>query len=253
MKKHFSRALALLLALVMVLSAMPVLSFATEEREQAHLINGLPGDQAYGVIYNMDGYVMGFDLADGKAPAKSVTVSTDGKTINGLPNGTAVFKFIKADSDSEYYLTLGGKYLTCKDLDSQTKEKLVLTDTKESGSKWTILADKGGASGYYNIKNAEYQWENSHGGFDDVYLEQYRGSTFGPYSYQSNNASYFQMKFFSTSPDKDGRVGEVVEAGPLPTDGGKYVIYNQYAKAVMGQPTGEDVAAPALQAAAATV
>ncbi len=252
MKKHFSRALALLLALVMVFSTMPVLSFATEEGEEATLIDGMPGDQAYGVIYNAEGFVMGFDLDNGKAAAKSVTLSTDASKISSLPNGTAIIRFIKAGSDADYYLTIGGKYLTCKDLDDKNKEKLVLTDTVETGSKWTILADQAGADGYFNIKNAEYQYESK-----DVYLEEYTNkagvSTFSPYSYKSSTATLFQMKFYSTSPDEDGRVGEVNEAGALPVNGGKYVVYNAEAKAVMGQPTGKDAAAPALLPAAAEV
>ncbi len=253
MKKHFTRALALLLALVMVLSVMPVLSFATEEGEEAVLIDGMPGDQTYGVIYNANSFVMGFDLEDGKAPAKPVTLSTDENKISSLPNGTAIIQFIKADSDADYYLTVGGKYLTCKDLDDKNKEKLVLTDTVEPGSKWTIVADQAGAAGYFNIKNAEYKWDGS----TDVYLEEYTNkagvSTFSAYSYNSKNPGLFQMKFYSSSPDEDGRVGQPTETGALPVDGKTYVVYNAAAKAVMGQPTGADVAAPALLAAAAVV
>ena len=101
MKKHFTRALALLLSLVMVLSTLPVLSFATEEGEEAILIDGMPGDQAYGVIYNASGFVMGFDLDNGKAAAKSVTLSTDESKISSLPSGTAVIRFIKARADAD--------------------------------------------------------------------------------------------------------------------------------------------------------
>ncbi len=247
MKKRFSRALAMLLAVVMLFSVMPVMAENNvEEGTAATFVNGLPEDGTYGVIFNAEGYVMGADLADGKAPAKTATASTDGKTIPNLPNGTAVIKFIKTGSD--YYMTIGGKYLTVKDLDENNKEQLVLTDEIETGSKWTFIADQAGLSGYYNIKNAEYKWNGG-----DVYLEQYRGSQFSPYKYNSNSASLYQMRFAQTGADDDGRVGEAVEAGALPVDGQTYVVYNYYAKAVMGQPTGADIAAPALLAAPAVL
>ena len=252
MKKHFSKALALLLALAMLLSVFPVMSFAVEEGEQARFLNGLPADGSYGVIYNVDGYVLGADLDNGKAPAKKAELSPDQSGIKALPNGAAVLKFIK--TGSVYYLTIGGKYLTVKDLDENTKEKLVLTEAVEPGSKWSIIPDKAGVDGCWNFLNAEYKWNGS----SDVYLEQYTSygsSSFSPYSYNPNSssfkASYFQMKIAATEADEDGRVGEIAIAGDLPADGGKYVVYNAAAKAVFGQPTGEDVSAPALLAAAA--
>ena len=241
MKKHFSRALALLLALVMVLSAMPVLSFATEEGEEAIAIDGLPGDQAYGVLFNADNYVMGADVG-GSAPAKSVEVTTDGRKIKSLPNGTAIIRFVKSGSD--YVFQIGSKYLALNDA-----EELVLVDELGTNgyAKWSIVPDQAGKAGYYNVKNVGFQYNGN-----PVYLEVYNGAI-KPWSYKSTTPSYYQFKFFSTSPDEDGRVGEVVEAGPLPTDGGKYVIYNHSGKVVMGQPTGEDAAAPALLAVPATV
>ena len=252
MQKHFSKALALFLALVMILSVFPVVGLAVEEGAQADFISGLPEDGSYGVIYNADGYVMGFDLDNGKAPAKKVSLNADQSGIASLPNGTAVVKFIKTGSD--YYLTIGGKYLTVKDLSDSDKEKLVLTDSVETGSKWSLIPDKAGAAGYWNFLNVEYKYINSQGNPQDVYLEQYTNpggvSTFSPYSYKSSTASLFQMKIAATEADDDGRVGELFEAGSLP-ENGSYVIYCDNAKAVFGQPTGEDVAAPALLAASA--
>ncbi len=251
MSKHKTRALALLLALVMVLSALPVTAVAVDEGSAASFVNGLPADGSYGVLYNAEGYVMGADIADGKAPAKAATATTDGKKIQSLPNGTAIVRFIRTGSD--YYMTVGGKYMTVKDLDADNKEKLVLTDAVEHGSKWTFVPDQAGKAGYYNIKNAEYRWN----GTGEVYLEQYRGQQISPYSYYAKDkngndtTALYQFKVASTEADEDGRVGEIMEAGALPVNGGKYVIYNHNAKAVMGQPTGADVAAPALEAAAA--
>ncbi|MBQ1677949.1 MAG: 5'-nucleotidase C-terminal domain-containing protein, partial [Oscillospiraceae bacterium] len=246
MKQHFSKALALFLAVVMVISVLPVMAFAVDPGTPAPFLSALPEDGSYGVIYNADGYVMGFDLENGRAPAKQVSLSADGGSISDLPNGAAVFKFIKTGSD--YYMTLGGKYLTVKDLDAQNTEKLVLTDGVETGSKWSFIPDKGGAAGFWNILNLEYKWNGG-----DVYLEQYKGQNFSAYSYQSNNPGYFQMKIAATEADEDGRVGEIMEAGELPADGSKVVVYNDYAKAVFGQPTGADIAAPALLPAAATL
>ena len=89
MKKRFSKALALLLALVMVLSVLPVMALAeVAENSPATFISGLPEDGSYGVIYNADGYVMGFDLDNGKAPAKKVTLTPNQGGIASLPNGT---------------------------------------------------------------------------------------------------------------------------------------------------------------------
>ena len=178
MKKHFSKALALLLALVMVLSVFPVLSFATEEGETATLINGLPEDGAYGVIYNADGYLVGADVNGGSAPAKTATVSSDGASIPSLPNGTAVVKFVKTGSD--YILQLGGQYLALND-----SEELILTDEiGENGyAKWTFVTDQAGAAGYYNIKNVGFQYNGG-----PVYLEVYKGAI-KPWSYKASSAS----------------------------------------------------------------
>ncbi|MBO4419818.1 MAG: S-layer homology domain-containing protein, partial [Oscillospiraceae bacterium] len=242
MKKHCTRALALLLALVMVLSAMPALSFATEEGESATVIDGLPGDQVYGVLFNVDNYVMGADISGGGAPAKSIEVTTDGRTIKSLPNGTAVIKFVKSGDD--YIFQAGSQYVALND-----NEELVYVDEIGTNdyAKWSIIPDQAGKAGYYNIKNVGFQYNGN-----PVFLEVYNGN-FKPWSYKASTANLYQFKFFSTTPDEDGRVGDVIEPGPVPEDGGTYVVYNHYAKAVMGQPTGEDVAAPALQAAAALV
>ena len=110
MKKHFSRALALFLALVMVFSVLPVMALAVDEGSPASFISGLPEDGSYGVIYNANNFVMGYDLDNGKAAAKAVTLNAEGSGIAALPNGTAIVKFIKTGSD--YYMTVGGKYLT---------------------------------------------------------------------------------------------------------------------------------------------
>ena len=199
MKKHFSRALALLLALVMVISVLPVMALAVDEGDTASFVNGLPQDGSYGVLFNVEGYVMGSDLADGKAPAKAVTADNSG--IESLPNGTAIIRFIKTGSD--YYMTIGGKYLTVKDLDAANKEKLVLTDSIETGSKWTFVADQAGAAGWYNIKNAEYRWN----GTGEVYLEQYRGAQISPYSYRAtyngnDQTKLYQFKVAATAADE---------------------------------------------------
>ena len=242
MKQHFKKALALLLVLVMVLSVFPVMSFATEEGESATLINGLPADGAYGVIYNADGYLMGADVSGGGASTKTITLSADGNSIPSLPNGAAVVKFIKSGSD--YIMQVGSKYLALND-----SEELILADEIGTNdyAKWTFVADQAGAAGYYNIKNVGFKYNGS-----PVYLEVYNG-TVKPWSYKASSASLYQFKFYACSADEDGRVGEIMEPGSLPVDGAKVVVYNHYAKAVFGQPTGADVAAPALLPAAATL
>ena len=248
MKKHFKRTLAVILTLAMLLSVFPAAALAVEEGSPAPFMAGLPGDGDYGVVYNADGYVLGFDFDNGKAAAKAVTLSADSSGIAALPDGAAVVKFIKTGDD--YYMTIGGKYMTVKDV-GDAKEQLVLTEGVETGSKWTFITDKANAAGYYNILNAEYKWN----GTQEVYLEQYTNaggvSTFSPYSYKGSTPTLFQMKFAATEADDDGRVGEAMEAGGTPVSGETYVVYNHYGKAVMGQPTGEDAAAPALLPAAA--
>ena len=245
MKKHFSRAMALLLAIVMVFSLLPVsaLAASVDAGTGAPFFDGLPANGKYGVIYSCGegySYVFGYDIAEGNAPALAVNLTNDGEAIQSLPDGTAIFKFVKLDDNGNYYLTLGGKYLVCKDIDSSHKEKLVLSDTAEKGAKWTIFADKAGMAGAYNIMNADYKWN----GTGDVYLEQYNGQKFCGYSYNSSNPQHFQFKFAETGADDDGRVGETNPAGPLPAAGDTVVIYNDYAKAVFGQPTGADAPKP---------
>lgn len=252
MKKRFTRTLAMLLVLVMVFSVLPLSVFAAdvEEGSAATLITTAPADGSYGVIFNpgtdgKTGYVMGFDISDGNCASKHVSLSSDGKRIENLPDGTAIVKFIK-NSDGTYYFTLGGKYLAIQDT-SEGTEKMILLETPETGSKWTISADRGGMANAYNIMNAEYKWNGS----SDVYLEQYNGQKYCGYSYKGDTPQYFQMKFATTAADDDGRVGEIQEAGPAPVDGDTVVIYNRHAKGVFGQPTGPDAAKPNLTAAAA--
>ena len=241
MKQHLTKILALALALVMVLSVFPAVSFATEEGEAATLISGLPADGSYGVIYYCGatpGMVMGYDLNSGTAPAKTVQLSPDGSAIPSLPNGAAVFKFIK-NADDTYYLMLGDKYLAIK-LNSQNTSEIVLQDSID-GAKWDIVSDNAGA--YYI---------SSHDVASNFKYLEYYSNAITAYK-MTDDKTLYQFKFFSCSADEDGRVGEPPVAGDLPVDGGTYVVYNHYGKAVMGQPTGADASAPALLAAAATL
>ena len=255
MKKHLSRTLALLLAVVMILSVLPAAVFATDKGEGASLMNGLPADGSYGVIYCCgEGYsnVMGYDITGGNAAVCAVELTEDGEAIKSLPNGTAIIKFVK-NSDGTYYFMLGSQYLVIKDLDSNNKEKLALCDTAEKGAKWTIKADQAGMSGAYNIMNAEYKWN----GKSDVYLEQYNNQKYCGYSYSSgDSAKYFQFKFFETSADEDGRVGVLQDAGALPEAGKSYVIYcaaSGMNGGVFGQQTDETAAKQDLTCAEATM
>lgn len=243
MRKHFKRTLAMLLALVMILSAIPA-SFATEKGETATLIEGLPADGTYGIILSCgEGYsaAMGYDVVDGNAPAIGVTQTTDGKGIEGLPEGTAIVHF-KENSDGTYYFMLGSKYLVLKDIDSNNKEKLVISDTAEKGAKWDIIPDQAGMEGAFNIKNNEYKWNGKY----DVYLEQYNNIKFCGYSYKTDTPQYFQFKFYSCSEDTDGRVGVAAEAGALPVDGKTYVIYNDNGACCFGAQSA-DTTSPSIE------
>ena len=251
MKKHFSRSLAALLVLAMILTMLPIMAFATEVGEGASFVNGLPADGSYGTIYSCgEGYshVIGYDLGEGNAPAFAVDKTEDGEAVKSLPDGTMIIKFVKTGDD--YYFQVGNKYLVLKDLDSNNKEKLVLSDTAEKGAKWTIKADQAGMEGAYNIMNAEYKWNGKY----DVYLEQYDGKKFCGYSYKGgDSAKYFQFTFLASSADEDGRVGERVEAAAKPENGDKVVIYNELAGGVFGQQTGPEAPKQNLTVAAATL
>ena len=112
MKKHLTRALAALLALIMVLSVLPLTLFATEIGEGATIETGLPADGSYGTIYSCgEGYshVIGYDIGEGNAPALAVEATEDGEAINELPEGTMVIKFVKTGDD--YYFQVGTQYL----------------------------------------------------------------------------------------------------------------------------------------------
>lgn len=252
MKKPYARTVALL-GMVILLSVFPVLSTAVAPGDPAISMEGLPGDQAYGVIYYVERSVLGFDLYNGAAPEIPVNASSDGKRINNLPDGTMIFKFVQADAASDYYLTVGGKYLSCRAAAGNQAEQLVLTDAVEQGARWTFVPDQAGRSGYFNIKNAEYRRD----GADEVYLAQCTepdgANSFRPDCYAADQANRFQMKFFSSAEDEDGRVGDIAASGSLPLDGRRYVVYNQLAGAVIGQPTGPEAAFPALLPASAQV
>ena len=244
MKKHLSRAIALVLSLVMILTVLPAAVFATDKGEGASVMNGLPANGSYGVIYCCgDGYsnVMGYDITGGNAAVCGVELTEDGEAIKSLPNGTAIIKFVK-NTDGTYYFMLGSQYLVIKDLDSNNKEKLAICDTPEKGAKWSIIADQAGKSGAYNIMNAEYKWNGKY----DVYLEQYNNQKYCGYSYSGgDSAKYFQFKFYETSADEDGRIGFLQDAGALPEAGKSYVIYCAAAGmngGVFGQQTDETAA-----------
>ena len=88
--KKPSRVLALVLVFEMVMSLLSVMSFGTEEGEQARQIEGLPSDGSYGVVCycgETPAAVLGADISDGAAPVRTVRLSPDGKTIAFLPAG----------------------------------------------------------------------------------------------------------------------------------------------------------------------
>ena len=93
MRKHFPRALALLLTLAMLLSLLPVSVFAANVSpgDGAAFFEGMPGDGSYGVIYSCgEGYscVMGYDITNGDAAVLPVELTGDKLAIQSLPEGT---------------------------------------------------------------------------------------------------------------------------------------------------------------------
>ncbi len=236
MKKP-SRVLALVLVFEMVMSLLSVMSFGTEEGEQARQIEGLPSDGSYGVVCycgETPAAVLGADISDGVAPVRTVRLSPDGKTIAFLPAGAAVFRFIK-NEDGTYYLKLGSAYLAIRCVNSRSE---IVLQNSTSGAKWDLVPD---AEGACTVSGHEVPGS-------DRYL-RYCNNRISP-NQMTADRSQFRFRFFASSPDGDGRIGDPMADGSRPGNGAKVVIYNHSAKAVFGQPTGADKQ-PALLPAAA--
>ena len=245
MKKHFSKALALLLALVMVLSMLPTMSIAAEKPDGEGFLDRMPEDDSYGVIYACGrGYEAVLSqnlLSDEFATAAVAEPAADGVGLKQLPEEAVVFRFLKTGlSDGSYYLMVQGKYLAMQDKDGS----LTLVDSiSDAGTKWLAEADKAGMAGAVNLRNARLL------GGKDAYLRITEGG-FTCDAYSAMEAGSFQLRIVAAT-EADSAVRAAGDPGYMPVAGDKVVIYNKLAKAVFGQPTGPDQPKPNLLPAAA--
>ncbi|MBR6825024.1 MAG: hypothetical protein IKM59_00600, partial [Oscillospiraceae bacterium] len=243
MRNHLKRALCLLLAVVMVLGVMPAMAFAAEEAESfvAKAATGIPEGKDVAIYNAQWARVAGYS-ATGSIAAVNATLT--GSELD-VKVGSGAYRFTK-NADGTYYITLGKKYVYAQD-----SSNLAMSKSIETGAKWRIVATTGG----YYIYNAEVKYN----GTKDVYLECYAKDanstpTFKLWSFYDNSASMYVLSFYElpaeADADGDGRVGPSLgETGPLPEAGSKVVIYNHYAKGVLGLETDNK----AMSCAASTV
>ena len=175
----------------------------------------------------------------GAAGSVPVTVENGKVTFtDGQGTGAGVYT-IKNISGGKYTIQLGSKYLG-----ENSKEELTLNEQKDASCEWIIEAVEGG----YTIKNASVKYYGS-----NTYLEYYASKGFCMYTMKAMSDIYvFNFYDASTVANTDGYVGTRPESGSLPTDG-TYVIYNDYAKAVIGPQGGDDTSRNMSVVAAALV
>ena len=235
MSKNYKRIISAVLAVIMILAMLPTLATAAKETYTATPITGVPAAGAPFVIYAPSGNVtMGAEATGGKAAGYGATTNEESGAIE-IVAGTGLFKFA-ANSDGTYYLTCGGKYYTA----SSTSAAAFLDAPAAKGSKWKVEVLGDG----YRIANTDFFY-----GTSPACLEVYN-SAFSPYGYSETSAAIYTMKFFSVEEstvdaDGDGYIGTKPIAQPLPADGDKVVIYNEYGGAVFGPESG-DATAPSL-------
>lgn len=198
----------------------------TEDQiEDPAVVPGDIADGSYFIHSATAGGVMRY-ASGGAAGSVPVTVENGKVTFtDGQGTGAGVYT-IKNISGGKYTIQLGSKYLG-----ENSKEELTLKEGKDASCEWIIEAVNGG----YTIKNASVKYYSS-----DTYLEYYASKGFCMYTMKTMSDIYV-FNFYDASgvANTDGYVGTRPESGALPTDG-TYVIYNDYAKAVIGPQGGDD-------------
>ena len=241
MSKTLKRVVSALLVAVMVLAMLPTFSMASSELFDVTPIDGVPDAAQPFVIYAASaGVVAGAEASGGKTSGYAAEANEENKNLK-VGDGTGVYKLV-ANSDGSYYLTCGGKYYTASSTSAAS-----FTASPAKGSKWKI--EKLGDG--YRIANTDFFYQSN-----PACLEVYN-SAFSPYGYQETSASIYTMSFYAidetaADPDGDGYVGTKPVAQPLPNDGDKVVIYNEYGSAVMG-PQSDDATAPSLEPITSTL
>ncbi len=229
----------MLLAVVMVLAMLPTVGVFAADFTASPI--GLPEDGATVVIYSAKANgVFGGTITNGVIDASSATATEEGLMI--VHDGAGAYVMHK-NSDGTYYITCGGKYLTC-----DTTKTVALSSSPVAASKWRIEADAA-TGGYFIINNGL-----KYNGSKDLYIEYYYG--FKPYSYSTQYADSFPLFFYEldadADPDGDGIIGQIPEAGEKPADGDTVIIYNNYGGASFGAQS-DDATAPSLNAVGSTL
>ena len=218
--------------------AIRFVSVTESQIEEPSVVPGAIADGSYFIHSATAGGVMRY-ASGGAAGSVPVTVENGKVTFtDGQGTGAGVYT-IKNISGGQYTIQLGSKYLG-----ENNKEELTLNEQKDASCEWIIEAAKGG----YTIKNASVKYYGS-----DTYLEYYASKGFCMYTMKAMSDIYvFNFYDASDVANTDGYVGTRPESGSLPTDG-TYVIYNDYAKAVIGPQSGDDTSRNMSVVAAALV
>ena len=220
---------------------MFAIQFVPVTKSQIEEPSVVPGDIVDGRYFIHSAAARGVMRYASGGAAGSVPVTVeDGKVTftDGQGTGAGVYT-IKNISGGKYTIQLGSKYLG-----ENNKEELTLNEQKDASCEWIIEAVEGG----YTIKNASVKYYGS-----NTYLEYYASKGFCMYTMKAMSDIYvFNFYDASTVANTDGYVGTRPESGSLPTDG-TYVIYNDYAKAVIGPQGGDDTSRNMSVVAAALV
>ena len=218
MRKNLKRAISLLLAMVMVLSVLPVMAFAADTYV-AKAATGIPEGKDV-VIYNALGFSVFGSCNAGNVSPIAANLTEDELEVK---EGSGAYRLTK-NTDGTYYITYGGQYLYAIDTSS-----LGMSSTAVKGAKWTITATTGG----YYIANVDQKF------YDNPVHIEYYGGAFKLWSYKAETNDNYIMNFFElpaeADEDGDGRVGaDALPAGNRPKDGSKVVIYNHSGSACVG-------------------
>ncbi len=234
MKKFaLKRTFAVLLVFAMVLSMLPAISLGTSAANvEATVSSEIPVDVP-SVIYNANGSaILGYDIVSGSAIGKSATATEEGKLP--VPDGSAAVVVKSADNGS-YYLTIGKKYLSIN-----SSEALSLEDEPKNSSslssRWEITKDT--SLGGYQISSADVQYSGG-----PVYIEYFSSKGFCGWTYKETDAALYAFDFYKlpdgADEDGDGYIGTRPVSGELPEADSTVVIYNNYAKSIIGPMTSE--------------
>ena len=223
MRTYLKRVVATMLLLAMILTLLPAAVFAADDLITATPLADIPADGQSVVIYSASAAgVFAGSASGGSVGVSAVQTYEENKNL-GVREGAGVYKLV-ANTDGTYYITCGGKYLF-----TDSSEQLALKDTAEKGTKWKIEKAGGELPGYVFINN-DFKY-NSY----DIYIEYY--SSFKAWTCKELSDIYC-FEFYAidetADADGDGYLGEKPEAGEMPANGDKVVIFNHSSDSCFG-------------------